>query len=169
MKQGAIRSLIIILIIVMTDLIIKSWITNNLEAGQTQTVLGGALVVANIKNMKLALGMGIDYLGYLRILFQLVFVVLFIRIQTVNTTGRLFKIASLLIVTGWTGNYIDKFLFSKGNSAYLWMDYLSVFSMPFINLSSLMIYVGWLLFFLALIIQFGDMKVIFRRPGAVKD
>lgn len=159
--------ILISIIIVIIDLVLKYWISAHFEYGQGLEVLNNFISIRNIKTVRMTYGLvtnnSFHPLITLTILLELLFLFLFIRLQRINI-GRLYKISTLFIFFGIIGNYIDKFLFSKGENGYVQMDYLSInYFSSFFNLSSLLYYIGWVSLIIAIIKNFKDLKKIFSR------
>lgn len=90
-------------------------------------------------------------------------VVLFIRIQMVNV-GKFLKVSSLIVI-GWFGIIFDRLILANGMSNYIHMDYFCINGVMnyFLNLSSLMTTIGYILFVVALIVHRKDIKRVFRK------
>jgi len=62
------------------------------------------------------------------------------------------------------GNYIDKFILMSGVSNYQHLDYFSLVGFrPFMNISTAMVSIGWIILLIAVFIGFKDIKMIFRK------
>ncbi len=156
--------------VILFDLLIKKYIVNNFEIGQTIFSIKGFLIVAKIEMHSISYGwkQPINYSLIINIIFQAAFLILFIRMLVKKVNFR-FIIFSFMIISGWAGNYLDKLFFST-SSSYQQLDYLSfaIVSDAFTNISSLLSLVGWAVLVLAAIFKLEDFKRVFNRSGAVR-
>jgi lipoprotein signal peptidase len=156
------------MIITALDLLFKYLITNNLEIGEGIQILGGLITLCRIQNYGMAFGIPIGHLliVIIKISIQAIFVILFIRIQQVKI-NKLIKYSSTLIVFGWIGNHLDRIFFASGDSRYFQLDYINVgwlFQLC-TNISSLITILGWILFLIAIVIKFSDLKILFQKQN----
>jgi len=157
--------LIIISIIVAVDFIIKLIIVNTLQQHEEVVVINNVFSIIRIHNIKLALRLQGGYwmVDIVRFTFHAALLLLTIIIQKRNV-HKLYKYSTVMIVGGWIGNYMDRFLLAQGDSSYIQMDYLYFFmSGPVFNLSTTIISIGWVLLIISVIIRFRDLKLIFSR------
>lgn len=154
----------------VADLVIKYFITMKFQPGETISFANSWITIGRIENLRLPLGFvgGLDVVGYITIAVQLLFLMLFIRIQ-IRDVDPYFKYSSVLIVFGWIGNYLDRLFFAKGNWAYMHMDYfnLALAGKSVINLSSLMILIGWFLLLVVALLKFSEFKSLFRKNASL--
>lgn len=154
----------------LTDLIIKYFITMKFQPGETTSIANSWITIGRVENLRLPLGFngGLGVVGYIIIAVQLLFLMLFIRIQ-IRDVDPYFKYSSVLIVLGWIGNYLDRLFFAKGNWAYVHLDYfnLALAGNSVINLSSLMILFGWIILAAISVIKFQEFKSLFRKEKVV--
>ncbi len=150
----------------LADLLTKYMIIQKFEQGEMLSLLNGWVAIGRIENLRLPLGFngGLGFFGYLVIAIQLVFVFYFMRIQ-LRKVDNFFKFSSALIVFGWMGNYLDRLFFANGNWAYVHLDYfnLTLAGNAVINISSLMILIGWIVLVVISLIRFNEFKSIFRE------
>ena len=155
-------------LIVIIDLFLKYRIKENYEYGQGFGILNDFILIKNINLMRMGGGFRFDDsyspATIIPIVYHLLFLVLFIRIQTIRI-DKLFKLSTLFIFFGIAGNYIDRFSFSNGEAGYVQMDYIYIedLSSVFFNLSSLLCYAGWIIFFITMIKKFKETKKIFSH------
>lgn len=101
----------------------------------------------------------------IKILFQILIFILFLRVQGLEIK-KLYKISVSLIIFGWMGNYLDKFILMSGDSNYQHLDYFRIIGFrPFMNISTLMTSAGWILLLIAIVIGFKNLKLIFGKRG----
>ena len=126
--------------------------------------MGGLVTIGNVKTMKFAFSSTPIYMIFP--IAQVLFVLLFFRLQKLEV-HRLFKYSSTMIVFGWLGNFLDKLILSQDGANYLHLDYFNIGgSGNFMNISSVLVLIGWILFLAAIIIGFKDLKKIFKRKIA---
>ncbi len=153
-------------VLCVTDLVVKIFIIKNFETGEIIPKLNGWIAIGRIETLRMPFGFngGPGFFGYLVIAVQVVFVIFFIRIQS-REVDKFFKLATVFIVFGWIGNYLDRLFFAKGNWAYVNLDYfnLALAGNSVINLSSLMILIGWFLLIVVALLKFSEFKSLFRK------
>lgn len=166
LKYVTVRFILIALAVVIVDFAIKCIIAETFSVGEIVGTANGLLSVGRIPNMRMSLGLQstITLLDILSVTFKLAMVVLFIRIQMVNV-GKFLKVSSSLIVIGWFGIILDRLILANGMSNYIHMDYFCINGVMnyFLNLSSLMTTIGYILFVVALIVHRKDIKRVFRK------
>jgi len=166
LKYVTVPFILIALAFATIDFAIKYIIADTFSVGEIIGTANGLLSVGRIPNMKMSLGMHstITLFDILSVAFQLVMVILFVRIQLVNV-GKLLKVSSSLIVIGWFGIILDRLMLANGMSNYINMDYFCINGVMnyFLNLSSLMTTIGYILFVVALIVHRKDIKVILKK------
>jgi len=169
MKRNFLTGMVIIVVFVLVDLFIKKYITDNFETGKPIFSIKNFLVIAKVETHSMSFGWKkqVNYFSIVNIIFQLLFLIVFIRMLIRKTNNRSI-IFSFMIIAGWAGNYFDKLFFST-SSSYQHLDYLSftIVSDAFTNLSSLMNLLGWILLLLAVIFKFKDFKKIFERSKSL--
>lgn len=151
--------------LIILDLFIKIFINKNYEQGQFNQILGGLFTIGNVKTVSMALGFDISHkiMIAIKVIFQLAIVLLFFRVQRLNIK-KLYKVSVSLIVFGWLGNYLDKFILMSGDSNYQHLDYFRIIGFrPFLNISTVMTSIGWILLLIAIVIGFKDIKMIFGK------
>lgn len=167
-----IRWILLCLLIIIIDLAIKYWIKNHFATGEVSGIMNNFLYLGNIKSLRHApsFSNSINPAVIFSKIVQLLFFLLFIRLQLVKKTSALYKIAALLILSGLIGNYADMFLLSGGNKDYLQLDYLNIsnLSSAFFNLCSLLSYIGLALLTTAIIRNPGDIRKLFLRQKNVE-
>jgi lipoprotein signal peptidase len=154
----------------ITDLIIKYLIAETFEPGELNSHLNGWVLIGRIENLRFPLGFngGVGVFGYAVIAIQVVLVMFFVRIQ-IREADKYFKYSSALIVFGWVGNYLDRLFFANDNWAYVHLDYfnLAIAGKSFINLSSLMILTGWILFIAVALLKFNQFIGLLRKSRSL--
>ena len=154
----------IVCIIILIDLLLKTWIIKNSDFGEVIISIKNFLIVARIETHTLSWGLRsqFDYSTIIKAVFFLLFLILFIRL-IMRKANHVFTTSVFMIIAGWGGNYLDKLLFST-SASYQQLDYLSfdLISSAFINLGFLVTMAGWLLLIFFVIIKFKDFKRIFE-------
>lgn len=164
------RSVLLALSIIILDLIFKSLVLKNIPEGQYVKALGSLVTLAKIQNFKMVLGSQIasKALSVAIIALQLAFTYFAFMVQR-SEAHNLFKYATILIVGGWSGNFLDKILFSNGNAEYVSFDYLNAAGTSFFfNLSGFMTLMGWLLLLLAITTNLGQFMNFFNTNKQAK-
>ncbi len=168
-KNHTWRFLIIISIIVVVDFLIKLIIVNTLQVHEEVNVIDNFFSIIRIHTMKLAYGFPGDYwiIDIVRFTFHALILLLAIRIQKRNVY-KTYKYSTIMIVCGWIGNYLDRFLLAMGDSSYIQLDYLYFHAVGIIfNLSTEVILVGWILLIVSIVVRFRDLNVIFSKEKSV--
>ncbi|MBN1181543.1 MAG: signal peptidase II [Bacteroidales bacterium] len=158
---------LLVLILIIVDLLIKYIIISKLHQYQRIALLHGFIELCRIQTNSAAFGFAsLNILGIIRLVLQVTFMILFIRIQFVSV-NKWYKYSSALVVFGWIGNYLDKIIFSNGEKTYAHLDYFYVrgFSHSILNLSTVMTLTGWIAFIMVIIIRFKDLKIIFHKKA----
>lgn len=157
-------------ILCVTDLVVKIFIIKNFEPGEIIPKLNGWIAIGRIETLRMPFGFngGPGFFGYFVIAVQLVFVIFFIRIQS-RSVDKFFKLASVFIVFGWIGNYLDRLFFANGNWAYVHLDYFNfaLAGNSVVNISSIMILIGWIVFIVNSVIKFREFRSLFRKDRSV--
>ena len=157
--------MIIIMAIILLDLFIKRWLINNFEIGEIAVSIKNFLIVSRVETHTMSYGFRpqVDYFFIIEIGFQLIFLLFFITIL-IRKINMQFILFSIMIIGGWAGNYFDKLFFSN-TSSYQHLDYLNfnVVSSAFINLSSLMSMLGWILLIFTVIFKYKDFRKVFVK------
>jgi lipoprotein signal peptidase len=163
LKNAPLKILLLPVFLMVADLIIKAWLVNNLPNGESINIAGEAITIQRITTHRMALRINAwsHIIDYVHLAFQVAFVVFFMKALRANVHNS-FKLASALIVAGWIGLYLDRFLFSAPGSGALYLDYVIVANSFVTSLTSLMIMVGWILLLLSVVIQFKEVKIIFK-------
>lgn len=166
LKNVPLKILLLPVLLMVADLIIKAWLVNTLPNGENITMAGGAIAIQRITTYRMALRVNAwpHIIDFVHLAFQIAFVVFFMKALRANVHNS-FKLASALIVAGWIGLYLDRFLFSAPGSGALYQDYVIIANSFVTSLTSLMIMVGWILLLLSVVIRFKDLKIIFKRAG----
>lgn len=155
-----------IIALVIIDLIIKYWISNNLLLGQRQELIGDVFMIIPINNLGMAFGFGsgLSIIDIGSWTIKIIFSVLFIKILNVKTLN-IFKLSSALILFGWIGNLLDRLFLSRGIKGYRFMDYFydNLITQNITNISSILSLTGWIIFLIFIIIRFKDFKKIFQK------
>lgn len=166
MKKNITKKLILICFgITLLDFAIRIFISSKMTLGTFNEILGGLITVSPIKTSTIAFGNGpaikLEQISIM--VFQLLFVLLFVRIQKLEI-NKLFKYATTLIVFGWLGNYLDQIFLARGIPNYQHLDYFKILNIgSFTNISTILVLVGWVLLIFAVVIGFKDLKIIFRK------
>jgi len=90
--------------LIILDFLFKILIIKNYEQGQFNQILGGLITIGNVKTISISMGFDISHkiIIVIKILFQLLFVLLFFRVQGLNIK-KLYKYSISLIIFGWLG------------------------------------------------------------------
>ena len=110
--------ILICLSLIVLDLILKSVVSSNIPQGEYQPILGGLLTIGSVKTVNNVYGsvLSTQIWPIIKIFLQALFVFMFLRMQRLDIHS-LYKYASTMMVFGWLGNYIDKFvLFGEDSS-----------------------------------------------------
>lgn len=162
-KNYTIRFLVFISIIVAVDFAVKLIIVNTLAPHEEVVVLDNIFSIIRIHNVKLALGLRNGYwmIDIVRFTFHALLLIFAIRAQK-RDVHKLYKYSTAMIVCGWIGNYMDRFLLAQGDTSYVQMDYLFFYQFGFVfNLCTVIISVGWILLAVSVVTKFKDLKVLF--------
>ena len=165
LKNATKGFILVCLGLIILDLLFKILINKNYEQGQYNQILGGLITIGNVKTISMALGFEISYkiILVIRIVIQLLFVLLFFRVQGLNVK-ILYKYSITLLIFGWLGNYMDRFILMSGDLNYQHLDYLRLIGFrPFMNISTVMVSLGWILLLIAIVTGFKEIKMIFSR------
>jgi signal peptidase II len=165
-EKVKLRILIIVLTITVLDLIIKAWALSALGFGNQMKLAGDIFLIVPVKNIRMSLGIS-NYWSIaviLDLLFKLLFLVFFTRIHN-RVIADGFKWSSALILFGWIGNFIDRLLFSEGDSSYIHMDYFydGLVTRSVTSITTAMILAGWIVLLVVTIVRFRDLKKIFAK------
>lgn len=158
-----IRFLILVGCLILLDVMIKAIIASRFQPTEMIDVAKGFIVVGRIQNVSIAFGLqsGFPWAQLVRIFFQILMLLLAIRIQQ-RPVAKGYKYGSAMIVGGIVGNYIDRLLFSNGTPGFHSTGYFLIHPIEgFHSISSLLITAGWLVVIVSIIISFKDLKVIF--------
>ena len=153
--------------LIILDLVLKFIVDKTYEQGQFNQILGGLFTIGNVKTLSMAMGFDISQklTIAIKILFQILIFILFLRVQGLEIK-KLYKISVSLIIFGWMGNYLDMFILMSGDSNYQHLDYFRIIGFrPFMNISTLMTSTGWILLLIAIVIGFKNLKLIFGKRG----
>jgi lipoprotein signal peptidase len=167
-RRNILKVISLIALLVIIDLLIKSWVANNFGLGQKQELLGSSFMLVRVDNLGMATrlnsNLNIQEIGGWG--FKILSSVLFIKIFRKETLS-VFKVSSTLILFGWIGNLLDRIFLSKGNQAYRFMDYFyeNVLTNSVTNISSILSMTGWIILFIFIIVRFREFKKIFNRAG----
>lgn len=150
--------------LIILDLIFKNLILSNFEQGSYEKIGGGLMNIGKVKTTQRPFGSGL--FNTLFPIAQILFVLLTFRLQKLEI-HKLFKYSSAMIVFGWIGNFLDKLILSNWESGYVHLDYFNIGRKgPFMNISSILASIGLILFVVAIIIGFKDLKKIFKKSAA---
>lgn len=73
-----------------------------------------------------------------------------------------------MIVCGWIGNYLDRFILGLGDMSYVQLDYLYFYMIGItFNLSTEVILAGWILLIVSVVVGFRDLKIIFSKEKSL--
>jgi len=164
LKKYSTAFLISIISLVILDLIIKAIVVSQFERTEMKEVIPGFLSIGRIETISLA-GFRIQdepvFRIVIRILFQVAMIALAIRIQKL-TIHRWYQYATTMIALAIIGYDFDWIFFSHGNLSYLFTDYLWFqFLYPLVSITSILDFLGWVLFLISIVFAFRDLKVIF--------
>jgi lipoprotein signal peptidase len=151
--------------VLILDILIKSIVVNVFQPTEMSELLGGIFSIGRIQTIRMAgFNFGaVSILFWITLMVQVLILWFTIRVQK-RAVHKFYKYATIMIVFGCIGNYVDWILFSGGNFSYVYTEYF-YFSLTgsLWSLTTLMITVGWLLLLLSVMIAFKDLKVIFSK------
>jgi lipoprotein signal peptidase len=151
--------------VLILDILIKSIVVNVFQPTEMSDVLGGFFSIGRIETVRMVgFNFGsVSILFWITVVMEVLMLWFTIRVQT-RPVHNFYKYATIMIVFGGIGNYVDWILFSRGNFSYVYTEYF-YFSLTgsLWSLTTLMITVGWLLLLLSVMIAFKDLKVIFSK------
>jgi hypothetical protein len=162
-KNPANRFILLAAMIAVIDLLLKVIVTKTLEPTEHHEWLGGLIGIGRIQNVRMAFGFREGYLiiDIVKIVFQIIFVLIFLKIQRIQV-NKLFNYSSTLIVFGWLDHYTDKLLLANGTGGYVFLSYINV-NNSFTDIASIMIFLGWTLLIIAILSKFSDFKLVFKK------
>ena len=118
------------LLLLVIDIITKNVIMNNLEEGESITLIPGFLWITYVKNFSAAFGQGFGNATANRIVFIIIAligtaIILFIYIKKNKQLTMYVKACLMLILTGAIGNLIDRLFYAR--SEYAVVDWINFF------------------------------------------
>ena len=158
-KSGRIR-FVAYMVLVMLDQVTKTAVSHHFKLYESVKVCHGYLGIQYVMNTGLTLGLFSDTYPFppLITLLAIVMVTLIFRFyQKMDSPQPSASYAYLLMMSGYTGNFIDMMLF-KGVR-----DFIIVFKMSIANLADVFIYTGYI-FLIDVVLRDGRVRTYYKKP-----
>jgi lipoprotein signal peptidase len=158
---------IAVALIVLLDLILKTFIIQAFKPTEMKEVVSGVLSIGRIQTLRMAFGFqnGVVLTLVTHLVFETFVILLAVRMYKRNV-NRFYIIAMIMIIAGWVGNYLDWIFFGSGNigyvsTSYFWFHFLD----PVLSLADTINIAGWVLLFFCIVVFFKDLRLLVSKPG----